>query len=163
MMEKDSVEIEEELVSQNGNSPASTDALQTLLDWDGSLHITDKVRIDRLGINVIIRAASIEEMEKYNKAAEIVSRTRGGVIDRQTDNVKLGRLLVFNCVENPNLKDIRLQEKHNRPGGKERAEILIVNSLFLPGEIVKIQDEILVLSGFEGGAYMSENEDENLS
>ena len=152
-----------EEVSQNGSSPANTDALDTLLEWDGNLHVTDKVRIERLGINVIIRAASIEEMEKYNKDSETVSRTRGGVIDRQTDNVKLGRLLVFNCVDNPDFRDSRLQQKHNRPGGKERAEILVVNSLFLPGEIVKIQEAILVLSGFEGGAYMAQGDDENLS
>lgn len=155
--------VGQEEVSQNGINPANTDALETLLNWDGNLHVIDKVRIERLGIDVIIRAASIEEMEKYNKASEIISRTRGGILDRQTDNVKLGRLLVFNCVENPDLRNSRLQEKHNRPEGKERAEILIVNSLFLPGEIVKIQDDILVLSGFEGGAYMAEEDNENLS
>ncbi len=151
-----------EQASQNGNSPASTDALDTLLKWDGNLHVTGKVRIDRLDIDVRIRAAGIEEMEKYNKASENVT-TRRGVVDRQVDNIKLGRLLVFNCVEDPDLKDSRLQQRHNLENGKERVETLIVNSLFLPGEMVMLQDEILKLSGFDEGAYMAEGEDENLS
>ncbi len=147
-------------VSNNGNIPS---ALDTLLQWDGSLHITKKVRVERLKIDVTIRAATMEEMEKYNTQSEYVLRgTRGAAPARETDNIKLGRITVFNCVENPDLNDEKLQLKFNSPGGKQRVDHLIVNSLFLPGEVVMLQQEIMQLSGFDGGVYMAQGEEENL-
>ncbi len=162
-MDKHTVGIEEE-VSSNGNNPGMPSALDALLAWDGSLRVIKKIHIESRNIDVIIRAATMEEMETFNNASETVTRgRRGSVPEKETDNIKLGRLLVFNCVEDPNLQDERLQAKHNTRDGKVRVGHLIVNSLFLPGEIVMLQNEIMELSGFDEGAYMAEDEDENLS
>ncbi len=164
-MQEHTVEIEEE-VHSNGNDPSSgmPSALDALLSWDGSLRVIKKIHMERLNIDVIIRAATMEEMEKFSTASETIIRgRRGSSSEKETDNVKLGRLLVFNCVEVPDLSNDRLQEKHNTRDGKIRVGHLIVNSLFLPGEIMMLQNEIMDLSGFSEGAYMAEGEDENLS
>lgn len=139
--------------------------LNKLLEWDGNLIVEDTITIDRLGIDVKIRSVPQEELEKYNTQAETLTKNRQTqVVDRQTDNVKLGLLTVFNCVVEPDLKDDRLQAKHNMTNGKLREAYLIVNRIFLPGESTRLSEAILALSGFTGGAYVAQSElDENLS
>ncbi len=160
--------VAKEQLSNNGlgePSGSNSMALDKLLKWDGDLHIEEKLRIERLDLDVTIRAVPQEELEKYNnQAMEFVKNRATQAVDRQVDNVKLGRLTVFNCVVDPDLGNEELQKLHNTDNGKMRDKFLIVNRIFLPGEIVMLSEAILSLSGFSGGAYMSEAEkEENLS
>ncbi len=140
-------------------------ALDKLLEWDGNLIVHDTVRIDRLDLDIGIRSVPQEELEKYNTQAESLSKNRQTqALIREVDNVKLGLLTVFNCVTNPDLKDERLQARHNMEKGKAREPYLIVNRIFLPGESTRLSEAILALSGFTGGAYVAQSEmDEDLS
>lgn len=124
------------------------DPMEILLDVPARQNITEEVNITRRDkkFKVKIRAIGGEEYRNIQDqcTTRIVDRKRGG-LRTEFDQRKSQRLVILNCVSEPNLRDKKLLDAYNvRPEDEDA----IVDRAFLPGEVDYLAECILELSGY---------------
>ena len=123
------------------------DALEELLSLDPEREIRTEVDMTPgLQATYVVQAMSNELHQQLMEESTYYQenpRTHDQI--RQLDNVEFTRLVVANCVVEPNLKDPRLFQKHRI---SLRKPDLLVAKLLLPGQIDRLAGAIMRLSGF---------------
>lgn len=116
-------------------------ALDALLKSD--FNIEKEVYIARLDTHFKIRALSADEVESiHDQATHYVGK---GVNRRkEKDSIKLGFLTIAKGTVDPDFNDKQLKEK----AGNVSSSWEVVKALLLPGEQQKLEQEILIASGF---------------
>lgn len=117
------------------------DALQALLSAD--INVEAKVFIKRLGADFTVKAI---DGNTLNKLQEQATHYVGKGTNRkaQLDQNELGRLLIAEACINPDFSNAKLIEKY---GASDKADC--VQKALLAGEIAKLSDKILEISGFD--------------
>lgn len=91
-----------------------------------------------------VRVLSSDEIEALSeRCTRYVAQGRGPKV-RQTDNVKLQRLIVATATMAPKLDDPRLLQKF---GAREAAGV--VQGIMLPGQVAALSDKIMEVSGYD--------------
>ena len=85
-------------------------------------------------------STSIGDITAVLPTAELVAEA----LD-MTPSFEANKYIVYNCIIEPNLRDAELQKVY---GVAEPMDI--VTAVFLPGELTKIANKLLDLSGFKG-------------
>lgn len=131
-------------------------ALQVLLSAK-PIRQTAKLRIrKRAGLqgDLVLTLKSLTDSE-FRRIGEQAERPSGASRQerrkaqsaKETDNNLFLRLIVSNGVLDPNLNDPKVLSAHNAISGDT-----IVQSIFLPGEVARIAEEIMALSGWDDDA-----------
>ncbi len=115
-------------------------ALDALLKAD--LNIEKKVYIDRLKTHFTVRAVTSEETEQIKEESTHYTGKPNKLV-KTHDSIKGMYLTVLKGVVDPDFNDKSLKEKASVSTSWE-----VVKALLLPGEVQKIEQEILILSGF---------------
>ena len=140
--------VQTEDIQQARENQVAQSSLQDLLDWDGTIDVTDTIefpeRNPRPAITVTVRAVSDDEIEECSELATMKATGRNGMPIRDLDYAMYKKLVVYRAVVSPDLSDSVLQEKFN----KGRHYTLILNKLFLPGEQLAMFNRINELSGY---------------
>ncbi|MFJ7665327.1 hypothetical protein ACIQXW_23495 [Lysinibacillus sp. NPDC097162] len=118
------------------------DALQALLGAKPAAEITEKVRIKRLGTEFTIKALTGEDIDKIRDQATYPVKN-GKKTELKVNEEEVARLLIVKAVVEPNFSNADLL-KHF--GATDEGEC--VQKALLAGEISTLQNEILLLSGF---------------
>jgi hypothetical protein len=115
-------------------------ALDALLKAD--LNIEKKVYIDRLKTHFTIRAVTSEDTEQIKEESTHYTGKANKLVKKQ-DSIKGMYLTVLKGSVDPDFNDASLKEK-----AKVSTSWEVVKTLLLPGECQKLEQEILILSGF---------------
>lgn len=128
------------------------DPLAVLLAVDTSQPITERFPVKRLKTEFTIQGISDDEAyEKLVERATSFVRRRGGARQREVDGRKLSRLLVIAGVVSPPFSPENGRdgfEALKKKYGALDSEDLVAKAL-LPGEVDRIAEKVLELSGFE--------------
>lgn len=119
------------------------DALQALLGAKPATEITNQVKIKRLGTEFTIKALTGEDIDKIRDQATYPTKN-GKKTELKVNEEEVARLLIVKAVVEPNFADASLL-KHF--GASDAGEC--VQKALLAGEIATLQNEILMLSGFD--------------
>lgn len=119
------------------------DALQALLGAKPATEITNQVKIKRLGTEFTIKALTGEDIDKIRDHATYPTKN-GKKTELKVNEEEVARLLIVKAVVEPNFADASLL-KHF--GASDEGEC--VQKALLAGEIATLQNEILMLSGFD--------------
>lgn len=151
-MEK--LERHEEIVESNGSGNIEMDTMETLLDVSARQNIEENITIKRPNrktgketvLKFKIRAISGEEYKRYQEQATTRIRDRkAGGVRTEFDYRKSQRLVVYNCVVSPDLKNKKLADAYNV---NDMEPEMIVEKALLPGEIDYLAEWILEISGY---------------
>lgn len=104
-----------------------------------TLELTKEIYVARLKTHFTVKALSNEDMRKIGERAT-VSDGKGG---KQTDNDVFNGLVIAKGCFDPNFNDKALKERY---GATDEADCVI--RALLPGEMAKVLQAILDLSGF---------------
>lgn len=104
-----------------------------------TLELTKEVYISRLKTNFTIKALGNEDLRKINERATVFDGKGGKKVDNRTSH---GLIVAKGCVD-PDFNDKALKAKYE---AVDEAECVF--KALLPGEVDKLLDEILSLSGF---------------
>jgi len=118
------------------------DALQALLGAKPASEITEQVKIKRLGTEFTIKALTGEDIDKIRDQATYPVKN-GKKTELKVNEEEVARLLIVKAVVEPNFSNADLL-KHF--GATDEGEC--VQKALLAGEISTLQNEILLLSGF---------------
>lgn len=118
------------------------DALQALLGAKPATEITNKVKIKRLGTEFTIKALTGEDIDKIRDQATGPMKN-GKKIEMKVNEEEVARLLIVKSVVEPSFSNPQLLEHF---GASDEGEC--VQKALLAGEIATLQNEILMLSGF---------------
>ncbi|MGE6488516.1 phage tail assembly chaperone [Paenisporosarcina sp. NPDC076898] len=127
-------------------------ALDALLKAD--FNIKKEVYIARLDTHFEVRALSADEVESIHEQATYFVG-KGVNRKKERDKVKLGYLTIAKGTVNPDLNDNQLKEKAGASSAWE-----VVKALLLPGEQQKLEQEILIASGFSDDEAEEESYEE---
>lgn len=119
------------------------DALQALLGAKPATEITNQVKIKRLGTEFTIKALTGEDIDKIRDQATYPTKN-GKKTELKVNEEEVARLLIVKAVVEPNFADASLL---NHFGASDEGEC--VQKALLAGEIATLQNEILMLSGFD--------------
>ena len=119
------------------------DALQALLGAKPATEITNQVAIKRLGAEFTIKALTGEDIDKIRDQATYPVKN-GKKMEQKVNEEEVARLLIVKSVVEPNFANADLL-KHF--GASDEGEC--VQRALLAGEIATLQNEILMLSGFD--------------
>jgi len=114
------------------------DALSAFLSAD--LDIKDTVHIDRLNIDLEVKALDTPTFKRLNDQADF-----GGVVDEMRLN---GLMISAACVNVP-FGDPKMLEKYDASDAGD-----CVQKALLPGELVSVTQKIMKLSGFDNLAEL---------
>ena len=117
-------------------------ALQALLGAKPAAEITGTVPIKRLGTDFTIKALTGEDIDKIREQATYPVRN-GKKTELKVNEEEVARLLIVKSVVEPNFADASLLAHF---GASDEGEC--VKKALLAGEISSLQNEILLLSGF---------------
>lgn len=128
-------------------------ALDALLKAD--FNIEREVYISRLETHFKIRALDAGEIENIQEQA---THYVGKGVNRkkERDSVKAGYLTIAKGTVNPDFNDDKLKEK----AGNVSSAWEVVKALLLPGEMQKLEQEILIASGFDDDEAEEESYEE---
>lgn len=118
------------------------DALQALLGAKPATEITNQVKIKRLGTEFTIKALTGEDIDKIRDQATGPMKN-GKKIEMKVNEEEVARLLIVKSVVEPSFSSPQLLEHF---GASDAGEC--VQKALLAGEIATLQNEILLLSGF---------------
>ncbi|RDV27782.1 phage tail assembly chaperone [Lysinibacillus capsici] len=118
------------------------DALQALLGAKPATEITNQVKIKRLGTEFTIKALTGEDIDKIRDQATGPMKN-GKKIEMKVNEEEVARLLIVKSVVEPSFSSPQLLEHF---GASDAGEC--VQKALLAGEIATLQNEILMLSGF---------------
>lgn len=134
---------------------ASMTALQVLLSAK-PVRQTAKLRIrkrDGLPEDLVLTIKSLTDSE-FKRIGEQAEQPTGSRADRraakaakETDNNLFLRLIVSNGILDPNLNDSKVLAAHEAIAAE-----MVVQKIFLPGEVARIAEEIMALSGWDDDA-----------
>lgn len=117
-------------------------ALDALLKAD--FKTEKKVYLSRLKTHFTVRAVTTKETEDIkDQATHYTGKPHN--LKKEHDSVKAMYLTVVKGVVVPDLNDKQLKEK----AGNVSSAWEVVKELLLPGEVQKLEQEILILSGFD--------------
>ncbi|KKO54509.1 phage tail assembly chaperone [Paenibacillus sp. DMB20] len=104
-----------------------------------TLELTKEIYIKRLNTHFTVKALSNEELRKINERATVID----GKGAKQTDNdIFNGMVVAKGCVD-PNFNDKALKDHYGATD-----EVDCVSKALLPGEMAKVLQAVLDLSGF---------------
>jgi hypothetical protein len=135
-------------------------ALQVILSAK-PVRQTAKLRIrkrDGLPEDLVLTIKSLTDAEFKNigEQAEMPTGSRaerrGAKANKETDNNLFLRLIVTNGILDPNLNDPKVLAAHGAITGET-----IIQRIFLPGEVARIAEEIMALSGWDDDAVELED------
>lgn len=109
------------------------DALQAFLSADRN--ITKEVEIKRLGVSLVVKAVDSKTIQSLQKQASFGA---------EIDELKLGALLIVEACENMNFGDEKMLEHYEASDAGD-----CVQKALLAGEIAKLTQEIMLVSGFD--------------
>lgn len=118
------------------------DVLQALLGAKPATEITSQVLIKRLGTEFTIKALTGEDIDKIRDQATRPVKN-GKKMEMKVNEEEVARLLIVKSVVNPNFGSNELLQHF-----KATDEGECVQKALLAGEIATLQNEILLLSGF---------------
>ncbi|MGE7843880.1 phage tail assembly chaperone [Lysinibacillus sp. NPDC093712] len=126
------------------------DALQALLGAKPASEITEKVKIKRLGTDFTIKALTGEDIDKIRDQATYPVKN-GKKTELKVNEEEVARLLIVKAVVEPNFANADLLKHFGATdeGG-------CVQKALLAGEISTLQNEILLLSGFNDEEELEE-------
>ncbi|MFH5187075.1 hypothetical protein ACHHV8_33330 [Paenibacillus sp. TAB 01] len=116
------------------------DALQAFLTAD--LHIEKELPLRRLNTKLRIQAIDSNTLDKAREQATFYTGS-GKARDREVDNEKFKAILITQMVTNVDFANAELMKKHHAINAVD-----CVRKALLPGEIERIVNEGLALSGF---------------
>ncbi|OXM86461.1 phage tail assembly chaperone [Paenibacillus rigui] len=116
------------------------DALQAFLTAD--LTIEKEVLLRRLQTTLLIKAIDSGTLDKAREQATFYTGT-GKNREREVDNEKFKAILITHMVMNVDFGNSDLMKKHNAMNAVD-----CVRKALLPGEIERVVNEGLALSGF---------------
>lgn len=119
------------------------DALQALLGAKPAAEITEKVKIKRLGTEFTIKALTGEDIDKIRDQATYPVKN-GKKTELKVNEEEVARLLIVKATIDPNFAS---KEALAHFGATDAGEC--VQKALLAGEIATLQNEILMLSGFD--------------
>lgn len=119
------------------------DALQALLGAKPATEITAQVKINRLGTEFTIKALTGEDIDKLRDQATYPTKN-GKKTELKVNEEEVARLLIVKAVVAPNFADTSLLRHF---GASDAGEC--VQKALLAGEVAALQNEILMLSGFD--------------
>lgn len=119
------------------------DALQALLGAKPATEITNQVKIKRLGTEFTIKALTGEDIDKIRDQATYPTKN-GKKTELKVNEEEVARLLIVKAVVDPNFAS---KEALAHFGASDEGEC--VQKALLAGEIATLQNEILMLSGFD--------------
>lgn len=119
------------------------DALQALLGAKPATEITNKVKIKRLGTEFTIKALTGEDIDKIRDQATGPMKN-GKKIEMKVNEEEVARLLIVKSVVEPSFSNPQLLAHF---GASDEGDC--VQKALLAGEIATLQNEILMLSGFD--------------
>lgn len=119
------------------------DALQALLGAKPATEITNQVKIKRLGTEFTIKALTGEDIDKIRDQATYPVKN-GKKTELKVNEEEVARLLIVKAVVEPPFSNAQLLEHY---GVSDAGEC--VQKALLAGEIATLQNEILMLSGFD--------------
>lgn len=99
------------------------------------LDVKKKVHIDRLGVDLEVKALSTKEFKEISEQASF-----GGEIDEH----KIGALAIAKSCVNMDFNDAKLKDKFGVITADE-----CVSAALLPGEAAELQKAIMEISGFK--------------
>lgn len=151
---EETTEIFVDRANQNDEQAAMT-ALQVLLSAK-PVRQTAKLRIrkrDGLPEDLILTIKSLTDAE-FKRIGEQAEQPSGNRNERrraqnnkETDNNLFLRLIVANGILDPNLNDSQVLAAHSALSGD-----MVVQRIFLPGEVARVAEEIMALSGWDDDA-----------
>ena len=157
-------ESEEIFVETEGQTEAEAEmtALQVIMSAK-PVRQTAKLRIrkrDGLPEDLVLTIKSLTdgEFKKIGDQAEMPnaggnrSSRRAAAAAKETDNNLFLRLIVLNGILDPNLNDPNVLAAHEVITGET-----IIHKIFLPGEVARIAEEIMALSGWDEDAVELED------
>ncbi|WP_298833947.1 hypothetical protein [uncultured Planococcus sp.] len=112
------------------NKPNALDALLT-----AELETVETVHIKRLGVDFTVKAITSDELNKINEQ----SKGPNGKVNESEIN---GLLVAAACID-PSFKDAGLRERYDAVTAAD-----VVNKALLAGEVVKLTQTIMEISGF---------------
>jgi len=139
---------------------AQMTALQVLMSAK-PVRQTAKIRIrkrDGLPEDLVLTIKSLtdSEFKSIGEQAEVPvgsrAARRGAQSAKETDNNLFLRLIVTNGILDPNFNDPKVLAAHGAISGE-----MIVQRIFLPGEVARIAEEIMALSGWDDNAVELED------
>lgn len=121
------------------------DPLEALLAVDTSAPVKGKLFIERLKTYIEFEAPvkGYEQLIERCQTIKVVKRTHQRI--KETDFKKFNKLLIFQYVTNPDLRNPKLQKHY---GVSSAVPEDIVERVFLPGERDALVDAILTLGGY---------------
>lgn len=125
---------------------AELSALDALLGAKPVAELTTNVRLERLGVEFTVKALSGEDIAKLREECtryEIKGKERKAFID----DSELGLAMIVSATVNPNFKDKKLIEHY---GAKTATQC--VNKALTAGEITKLSDAVMTVSGLKDDA-----------
>lgn len=147
--------VDEDKVESNGHGKGviEVDAMEVLLDVPSRQNIETTVSLTRRtndgGKKRFVVAVKAIGGDRYKDIQEQCTERRHnrrtGTITQEFDARKSQKLVILECVTKPDLRDAKLQGAYNVNASIPED---IVDKVFLPGEIDKLSDEILDISGY---------------
>jgi len=119
------------------------DALQALLGAKPAAEITSQVKIKRLGTDFTIKALTGEDIDKVRDQATTPVKN-GKKMELKVNEEEVARLLIVKATVEPNFASKELLAHF---GASDAGEC--VQKALLAGEVATLQNEILMLSGFD--------------
>ncbi|WP_336638385.1 phage tail assembly chaperone [Lysinibacillus fusiformis] len=119
------------------------DALQALLGAKPATEITAQVKIKRLGTEFTIKALTGEDIDKIRDQATYPTKN-GKKTELKVNEEEVARLLIVKAVVSPDFADSSLLKHFEASDAGE-----CVQKALLAGEVAALQNEILMLSGFD--------------
>lgn len=98
-----------------------------------------EVYLKRFGMNFEIKGLTDEELKSLREQA-----TYGTGKEQKLNDSEFFSLIISSAVTAPNLNDPKVVKKY---GAKDGADV--IGKAFLAGEVTKLRDAILALSGFD--------------
>ncbi len=144
--ELEEIKIPAELERAKEETAEFVDPLEALLGVDTTVVPSEEVFIPRLKTKVKVQAPEPNIYKKLMKRCTTYKKNKKtGGMSREFDNELFQKLLIFENVVNPNLREPRLLEKY---GINQAVPEDIVEKAFYPGEQDRLADAILTLGGY---------------
>ncbi len=146
---KEDMETVDDETGARSKDVVEVDPMEMLLDSESRRDLHDFVSLRRKNKSFKVKIRAIDG-DTYDKLQEDATTTkqnrRTQAVVRETDFRMVRRLVVLHGVIEPDLFNEDLLKKYNVDKG---AEYNVVDKAFLPGEVDKIAERVLTLSGYD--------------